>query len=360
MSVAFAGTEYYPIMNTTQTVPFGTCYNVTSGDNWQVFCAPAYPQLNVDTILGFDEAYSNSATNITIRAPSYPKLNISTTLPYGETFYNSIANITVKSLPFPSANVNLNAGQSYQNMTLTVNCAVAPKYNIAKVLGYDEEYKNSEANINITSASFPRLNINKELLYGEQFAPSDARYNLSITCKWLNLVEYEGYKTSYTTMKTECDAAKIERDNTKTELTTTINTVNNLTADLNTCKTTPVITTVIPTSNKSCNYTTVMINNVNVSYCPEDVTTLCTPEEKLAGKLSDCINRLALDATTQKEQLTQQLTVCNTDKTRCESGEKTNQDNADKWTMIIVGLAACIGGGWLMTEYLKHKRAVEE
>jgi len=328
------------VSNTTINIAFGDCYNISLSEGWQMFCPPPYP-----------------------------KLNVFTTLDYGANYTDSTANITVKSLPFPTIQTNLSSGQTYENSSIKIFCAQVSltKYNVNKTLVFDDTYKNDDGNISITCETFPRVNVARELLPGEQYAPADARFNLSVTCKWINLAEYMSYNASYQTLKSECDTIKTERDSVKSErdtaksdLNSTTFKLSNVTAEWNLCKTTPVITTVIPTMNKTCNMTTVVINNVNISYCPEDVTSLCTPEEKLSGKLSDCINRLAADAVKKQESLTGDLTACSTAKNRCESGEAMNQENQDKWTMIIIGLVAAIGGGWLLTEYLKHKRAAEE
>ena len=345
VSMSFADIEQFVMNNTTQIIAFGTCYNVTDNISWQVFCAPAYPKLDVNTTLMFEDTFSNDLLNITIRAPAYPKLNVNTTLGYSDVFYNANANITIRAPSYP--NIQMNCTQLFT------------KYNVNRSLSYDEQYTNPDANISISCPSFPRLNSTINLSFGQQYAPSDARYGLSVTCQWINLAEYESYKTNYATLKTECDAAKIDRDNARNDLASTLNKLTNMTEDLSACKA-ALVKPFLQNSNKTCNLTTIILNDVNVSYCPEDVTSLCTPDEKLTGQLTACINRLATEATKKTEDLTQQLAVCNIEKARCQSGEQQNIENANRWTMIIVGFAACIGGGWLITEYLKHKRAVEE
>jgi len=374
--------------NTTHNLGLGDCVNATFNDSWMFICGAS--SMNIDRNIGFGDTYTNSTYNISIHAPQFPlmnatielslggiytnstynisvyapnssKINQNVSKGWGETYTNADANITINCAALPTISSNISAGQIYTQYTFSFKCNY-PSYNVIRTLDFGETVKYDDIALNVTCPDFPRLNLAKQLEIGEQYTPTDARYNLSLTCKYVNIAELTTYQTLYSSIKSELDALKIVSSSKDTQISdkdsqiANKNTLIELLQANNSLLLTKATTLQLPTTNYNCTYTRIMINGRNITYCPEDITSLCTPEEKLSGRLPDCINRLANDSVSQKETLTQQLTACTSDKQRCESGENLNQQNADMWSLIIVGLIASVGGAWLIVSYLQYKR----
>ena len=346
--------------NNSHYLDYNECLNVTFNDSWALLCAPSFPTINENKFLVFNETYINSPYNLTVKAPPVPEpttLNQTISLNWGDNYTNNIVNLSVSCLPLPSVNINLSAGQIYNQYSINARC-LYPTFNINKTLDFGSSYINNDIGLNVSCVEFPRIGANIQLDYGQQYTTPDARYNFTATCKYVNLIQCNDFETSYKNTKTELEALKTSCTDKDTEITNNLKTIEILRTNITILENKPILSR-LDAENSNCAMTQISINGKNLTYCPEDITSLCSPDEKLIGNFAGCIGRLANETVVQREQLTQQLTVCTTDKNRCETGETLNQQNADRFIIIIIGFAAALGGGWLLTEYLKHKRTAE-
>lgn len=140
--------------------------NLTQGstffDNTTNITCNAPPPLNYAATLNYNDSWTNSVLNVTIKSPAYPKLNIIKTLDYGEMFSNLDLGLVLTA-------------------PLNLSMFACPKKNVATTLSYDQVWNDPDNNITITAPTAPSVARCQDLLlFGNDANTSAANCTLYV------------------------------------------------------------------------------------------------------------------------------------------------------------------------------------
>jgi hypothetical protein len=339
--------------NSTHLLAHNECYNVTMNDSWTFICAPDYPKISQEINLSYSGFYRNDQYNLTVNAPAYPKLNLDRNLTYAEVYTNLALNMTIRAPDgIPTAiSRNLSYGERYEGNAVNISCAGIPDQNItitsgnnwdffsthlycrinplskSYLLGFSDDYSNSDLNLNVTCPPFPRVNQIRTLKSGETATAieTNLNFNYSFTCE-------NGIDTS---LKASLEGQLRDRD-------VQIASLNGIIKTLNTSSTT---TFKLPNCQRNA-----------ILYCPDELIQMCSPEEVMSSNFTQCVNRNLVELNTTKTQYVSDYAKCNNDLTQCRSGEAVQTQLQENMIVIIAGIFAIVCSAFLIVMYLKKKQ----
>lgn len=395
MAIAFATNSTSSLMNSSVSLGFGDCLNLTSTDgnnstSFALVCAPAFPQVNLNQSLEYGGVFTNSSLNLTVMAPAFPRVNQNRTLGYGEVYENTSLNLSLTApnatgCPTLSINRNLNCGETFTysngttaivvttqchapNLNLTastqavstalyggiITCNAAPR-NVNVTPDFGGTWSDAYYGINVSCPQFPRLNQNVVLGFGQTVSSTqtDNRFNYSFTCPYTTQTcnDVSSQLSNCMQTKTTMQESNTDLSTQNTQLSAQLTQVRAQAAE---CSKNTTVSNGI-TGFMNCSTSAQIV-------CPDNFMTTCKPEEILQGGpgYSACMKRVQEEANATCSSRIVDYAKCTGDLETCKTGQKTSQDFADTLLTLVGGGIVLLGGSVLAAMYFMNKKKRDE
>lgn len=329
MGVSYAANTTITSSNSTVSLAYGDCVNVTGGENWTMVCAPGYPQLNINRTLAYSEVYTIANMNATFISPPQQTWNVFSYLQAGEIITNSTFNATIVCM-YPNITKTLVGDSTYTNNSISISC-YNERYNISDALDYGEEWEKDDINVTLTCADYPSANVNANINPGQQWTSMSTDPRLNITITAASCADTSSLNTSLAVLQTKYDLC-VNTTKTCPECETCPE------CNLTTCSEVSVAEE-MTVEDMSSTFTACMNkNSTALLMCASDLTTLaCTDTEKLNGDYLGCMNRIINSSTEQYSLCYNEKVKIQEDYNRCNNSTTAQQENQDNLIVIIVG-----------------------
>lgn len=336
--------------------------NITASGNVTNAATNTTYRCNYDTIgmnktLNFSDSYIDPLHQVFIYAPDFPKINRVMTIRGGDIASEDFAayNLTVNCQQRPyDTSLALDFNQTYSNNETneTFTCPAYPTLNISRAMGWGENFTNAALNLSLQSPAYPNLGVNKSLKCGQVFSVP----NLSVSVEapdCINMNRTFDFGQSLALPDYNASFAAPDKLNQNVVLNDGQNYSNSTAGLLVSCQATTAqylsFCTNISDRNLTQTWQAMNLTNYscnNLAYvCIDNLSDMCTPEEKFGGpnRLLECVNRVTLQTASTCNSTVDQLHICQTQQAQLQAATNTTNNAAEGFSSGALLLVSGVG-----------------